>query len=86
MGQSGLAGPVIQSGNVYGSYIHGLFDGAGAAEAVVSALYERRGLTFDPGASFDPDAYRESQYDKLARAVREALDMELIYEILEAGV
>ena len=86
MGQSGLAGPVAESGNVYGSYIHGLFDENGVAEAVVAALYERRGLPFDPGAGFDRRAYKESQYDKLAKTVREALDMDLIYKILEAGV
>ena len=37
-------------------------------------------------AVFDARAYRESQYDKLADAVRGALDMELIYRILEEGV
>ena len=86
MGQSGLAGPVVESGNVYGSYIHGLFDENGVAEAVVAALYERCGLPFDPGAGFDRRAYKESQYDKLAKTVREALDMDLIYKILEDGV
>ncbi len=86
MGQSGLAAPVAESGNVYGSYIHGLFDENGVAEAVVAALYERRGLPFDPGAGFDRRAYKEGQYDKLAKTVREALDMDLIYKILEDGV
>ena len=86
MGQSGLAAPVIESGNVYGSYIHGLFDENGVAEAVVSALYRRRGLVFSPEAAFDLRSYREGEYDKLARAVREALDMDFIYRILEAGV
>ncbi len=86
MGQSGSAAPVIQSGNVYGSYIHGLFDENGVAEAVVSALFERRGMTFSPDKSFDVHAYRESQYDKLAETVRSALDMELVYKILEEGI
>ncbi len=86
MGQSRLAAPVIESGNVYGSYIHGLFDENGVAEAVVSALYARRGLPFTPGGVFDVRAYKESQYDKLAAAVRGALDMELVYKILEEGL
>lgn len=86
LGQSGLSAPVVQSGNVYGSYIHGLFDENGVAEAVVSALYEKRGLSFDPEAGFDRRAYKENQYDKLAKTVREALDMDLIYKILEAGI
>ena len=86
MGQSGFSAPVIQAGEVYGSYIHGLFDANGVAEAVISALYRRRGLTFSPDFAFDEHAYRESQYDKLAGTVREALDMKLIYKILEEGV
>ncbi len=86
MGQSENAGAVTQNGNVYGSYIHGIFDENGIAESVVRALCERRGLTFDENASFDVYAYRQSQYDSLAKTVREALDMKLIYQILEAGV
>ena len=49
-------------------------------------MYEKRGLTFDENAVFDAHAYRESQYDKLAEAVRGALDMDMIYRILEEGV
>lgn len=86
MGRSGFTAPVIENGNVYGSYIHGLFDENGAAEAVISALCARRGLTFNPGADFDVRAYRESQYDRLASTVREALDMELVYRILKEGI
>ncbi|MBR5679313.1 MAG: cobyric acid synthase CobQ, partial [Clostridia bacterium] len=86
MGQSGFDAPVIQKENVAGSYIHGLFDENGIAEAVVRSLYERAGLEFDENAVFDVHVYRESQYDKLAEAVRGALDMELVYRILEEGV
>ncbi len=86
MGQSGFDAPVLQSGNVCGSYIHGLFDENGIAGAVVRALYGRAGLEFDENAVFDVHAYREAQYDKLADAVRGALDMKMIYRILEEGV
>ncbi len=89
MGQSGADGSsraVLESGNVYGSYVHGLFDGDGIAQAVVLPLFEKRGLIFDEDAAFDVRAYRESQYDLLADAVRGALDMDLVYRILEEGV
>ncbi len=86
MGQSGFDAPVLQSGNVCGSYIHGLFDENGIAQVIVKALYEARGLVFDESAVFDVHAYREAQYDKLAASVREALDMDLIYKALEEGV
>ncbi|MBR6049744.1 MAG: cobyric acid synthase [Clostridia bacterium] len=86
MGQSGGIGAILQKGNVYGSYIHGIFDENGIARAIVRALYEKRGLVFDEDAVFDVHAYRESQYDKLAETVRAALDMELVYRILEEGI
>ena len=82
MGQSGAYGAVLQDGNIYGSYIHGLFDEAGIAKTIVAALYKKRGLAFDDNATFDPHAYREEQYNKLAETVRSVLDMRLIYSIL----
>ena len=85
MGQSGV-GAAVQNGNVYGSYIHGLFDESGVAEAIVGALYRARGLDFDQAVPFDIRAYREEQYDLLADAVRSALDMKMIYRILEEGI
>jgi adenosylcobyric acid synthase len=83
MGRSGMLPPVISNGSVYGSYIHGVFDAAGIAEAVLKALCERKGADFCALGSFDPKAYKEEQYDKLAEAVREGLDMELVYRILD---
>ena len=86
MGQSDAPSAVIQNGNIYGSYIHGLFDENGIAEAIVKALYRSRGLEFDPDTSFDIRAYREAQYELLADTARKALDTELIYRILEEGL
>ena len=86
MGQSSDSSAVIRNGNVYGSYIHGIFDENGIAETITEALYEARGLEFDGNAVFDVRAYKESQYDQLADTVRKALDMDLVYRILEEGV
>ena len=82
MGRSGLLPPVIGEGYVYGSYIHGIFDSSGVAETILRVLCGRKGASFDELGSFDPEAYKEAQYDKLAQAVREGLDMELVYRIL----
>ena len=86
MGQSGDSSAVLRNGNVYGSYIHGIFDENGIAEIIAKALYKERGLEFSEDNTFDIHAYKETQYDKLAETVREALDMDLIYRILEEGV
>ena len=72
-------------GNVYGTYLHGAFDREGVAEAVVSALFEEKGLDPSKVRAVDQKAYKERQYDLLAEAVRKSLDMDLVYRILEEG-
>ena len=81
-----LLAPLICQGNVYGSYIHGIFDGAGIAQAVIRDLAAKKGI--DPGKldAFDPERYKQEQYDKLADAVRGGLDMEFIYKVLNREV
>ncbi len=72
------------SGNVYGCYIHGIFDEPDVSTALIKTLYERKGLRFD-GTCIDRRAYKERQFDILADEVRKALDMELIYDIINGG-
>ena len=86
MGQSGREEKVVQSGNVYGSYLHGLFDQDGISKAIVEALLRAKGLDATAVQSFDMEQYKNQQYDRLADAVRESLDMEYIYRIMEEGV
>ena len=87
MGRSGQQlPPLVSRGNVYGSYIHGIFDGAGIAQAVIGDLAARKGI--DPGilTVFDPERYKQEQYDKLADAVRGGLDMDFVYRVLNREV
>ena len=69
-------------GNVYGAYVHGIFDGPGIGEALAGALAARKGLDWEPEARMDYKAYREQQYDRLAQALRESLDMERLWGIM----
>ena len=83
MGRSGEDRPPLAGGgNVYGTYIHGVFDAPGVADAVLAALCGRKGVDPSRLGSFDAEAYREGQYDLLADAVRENLDMEMVCRIL----
>ena len=87
MGRSGQQlPPLVSRGNVYGSYIHGIFDGAGIAQAIIGDLAARKGI--DPGTLtvFDPERYKQEQYDKLADAVRGGLDMDFVYKVLNREV
>ena len=87
MGRSQKALPVLNGGgNVYGSYVHGIFDGPGVADTILKALCGQKGIGYGALGTFDVKAYKEQQYDKLADAVREGMDMELVYKILKREV
>lgn len=73
------------SGNCAGCYVHGIFDSAEVSGKLVKTLFERKGLAFT-GVSVSRREYREKQLDILASAVRESLDMEMIYRIVFDGV
>lgn len=74
------------NGRVYGTYVHGIFDGEGVAKAVVDAILKEKGCFLECLEEVDYAAYQEEQFDKLADGLRQGLDMEKIYQILEAGL
>ncbi|MCC8067524.1 MAG: cobyric acid synthase CobQ, partial [Clostridiales bacterium] len=69
-------------GNVYGTYVHGIFDREEVATAIVRALASAKGIAEEMGAVMDFAAFKETQYDLLADGLRTHLDMEKIYGIL----
>lgn len=71
------------SGNVYGSYIHGIFDGKGIALRMVEILAKRKGIPWKEDKSYDYEAFRENQFDDLAEILRKHMDMDYIYSILK---
>lgn len=74
-------GALSEDGTVLGTYLHGLFDGDAFTRAFVDALRQRKGL--EPlSATLDYAAYKEEQFDILARAMREHVDIEKIYQIM----
>ena len=72
--------------NVYGTYVHGVFDREEVAGAVIKAIGRIKDIDVSQIASVDFAAFKEQQYDILAAGLREHLNMEKIYEILNAGI
>ena len=70
------------SGNVSGTYLHGLFDTGEATEAMAKALCQQKGLDYAASAPMERTAYLNTQYDILAHGVRAALDMDAVYRIM----
>lgn len=73
-------------GNVWGTYLHGLLDSGELLARLWRALAEKKGLSPEDAPAYDPAAYREEQYRTLAAALRQSLDMDRIYRILEEGI
>lgn len=71
-----------QQGNIYGTYLHGLWDTADALGGLLSALCRMKGIDRGALRERDPAAFREEQYDLLARSVREHLDIKAVYAML----
>lgn len=87
MGRSQEKKPPLQGrSNVYGSYIHGVFDAPGVSDGILKALCAKKGLDFSALGTFDLQEYKERQYNMLADAVRGGLDMELVYRVINREV
>ena len=72
------------AGNVFGTYLHGLFDTGALTTRLASYLAGRHGISV-PELSVEPRAaYRQRQYDLLADAVRQSLNLSAIYDAMEA--
>ena len=71
--------------NVMGLYVHGLFEEGDLAARLAALLMERKGLTPGQAPALSWAAYRETQYDRLADAMRAALDLPAIYRMMEGS-
>ena len=78
--------PLQGTGNVYGSYIHGIFDAPGVSDEILRAICAKKGLDYAALGTFDLREYKERQYDMLADAVRSGLDMELVHRIINREI
>jgi len=73
---------VINAGNSYGTYIHGIFDQKVIASAIVDALAKKKNVSIDKNAIMDYSSYKEQEYDRMADILREHLNMGEIYAML----
>lgn len=69
-------------GNVYGTYLHGIFDEGNIAYLITKALADKKGM--DLGAEIiSYEQAKEAEYDKLADGIRASFDMDRVYDIME---
>ncbi len=71
------------NGNVFGTYLHGLFDTGSLTQKLAEFLCQRKGISCEQAAPVSHRAYQEQQFDLLADGIRRALDMQKIYALME---
>ena len=76
-------GAVSDDGLVFGTYLHGLFDSDAFTRAVINGLRARKGLpALDTALSYAQ--YKSQQFDILAAAMREHIDIDKLYQIMRS--
>jgi len=77
-------GAVAPGGRIFGTHLHGFFDNPCILLNWINFLRELKGLPVLTENQI-PGTQREQKYDRLARIVRENLDMDKLYAIMGLG-
>ncbi|SFG48233.1 adenosylcobyric acid synthase (glutamine-hydrolysing) [Desulfotomaculum arcticum] len=76
-------GAVSQNGNVWGTYMHGIFDNDGFRRHLIQVLKQKKGIIEEQSSQvISTLERRQRDYDRLADHVRSNLNMKLVYSIL----
>ena len=75
-------GTGYSSGNVYGTYIHGIFDAEEVVPELLRVLAERKGLSRDGVEEISYADFKDRQFDRLADMPRQYMDLDRIREML----
>ncbi len=81
-----LDGAVRPDGRVFGTYIHGIFDNDAFRRRVLDVIREKKGWgPLEVSNVQTVFEQREKDFNKLADVVRNSMDMESLYEIMNLG-
>ncbi len=68
--------------NVFGTYIHGIFDSISIRQAIYHLIAERKGIKETDKPFVPMKEYKEKQYDLLADNLRQYMNMKMVYSIM----
>lgn len=68
--------------DVYGTYVHGCLDDASVIQALIEAIADKKGISFEKRTIRSAEEVREEQLDLLADTVRNGIDLDAVYHIL----
>ncbi|QZY57505.1 cobyric acid synthase [Crassaminicella profunda] len=76
-------GAVSSSGNIMGTYIHGIFDNIEFTRKILNNIRKAKGLDEKESNVESFEAFKEKEYNKLAKIVRENVNLDKIYKIVQ---
>lgn len=77
-----LDGAVNEKGNVFGTYVHGIFDDIDFTRSLLNTIREEKGLNKLESQVKTFGEFKENEYNRLADLIREHIDMKKVYEIM----
>ena len=80
-GVTNISSPVICKDNVFATYIHGIFDNSSFTNDLLNMIRRKKYMP-EQKEILSFNEFKEREYDKLAKLLRENLDIEEIYRIL----
>ena len=81
-GRDAPDGVMNPSGNVLGTYLHGVFDDGVFWRTIINHVRAEKGLDANTGAALTMAEFRDREFDRLAAVVRQNLDMDSVYKII----
>ncbi len=76
-----LDGAVNEKGNVFGTYIHGIFDDIGFTRTYLNTIRVEKGLDKLDSDVDTFDEFKENEYNRLADLMREHIDMDKVIRL-----
>ena len=80
-GITDISTPVIYKDNMFATYIHGIFDNSKFTNDLLNMIRRKKYMP-EQKETLSFNEFKEREYDKLAKLLRENLDMQEIYKIL----
>lgn len=72
---------LVNKKNIIATYLHGIFDNKDFTDLILNKIRERKGLE-KKNTEITYEEYKISQYDKLEKIVRENINIDEIYKII----
>ena len=77
-----VIGVCNQTGNVIGTYLHGLFDDGQFFAALSARIREAKGIPTGQARTQTLEEFREKEFDRIADIVRASVDIAAVYRII----